>query len=190
MTERSRTTVLAVDDEEAYVDAFARWLGDDYDVRTATKGEDAFQQLDEAVDVILLDRRMPGLSGDQVLSEIRARDIDCQVAMVTAVEPGFDIVEMGFDDYVVKPVSEEDLVGLVESLLRRATFDEQFRECFALASKKAALEANRDPEELATSEEYSELNDRLKDAESRANRTLSELLADGDIDAAYRSIEN
>ena len=185
-----RPTVLVVDDEEAYVDAFARWLGTDYDVRTATNGEDAFQQLDEAIDVILLDRRMPGLSGDEVLSEVRARDIDCQVAMVTAVEPGFDIVEMGFDDYVIKPVARADLTGLVDSLLRRATFDEQFRECFALASKIAALEANRDAKELERSEEYAELRRRLRDAETRADRTLDELLNDGDIDAAYRSIEN
>ena len=190
MTGRDRATVLAVDDEEAYVEAFARWLGGDYDVRTATTGEDAFQQLDGAVDVVLLDRRMPGLSGDEILSEIRARDITCQVAMVTAVEPGFDIVEMGFDDYVVKPVSMEDIVGLVESLLRRATFDEQFQECFALASKKAALEANRSPDELAGSEVYAQLNDQLRNAELQANRTLDELLAEGDIDAAYRSIES
>jgi DNA-binding response OmpR family regulator len=190
MTGSDRPTVLAVDDEEAYVEAFARWLDDDYDVRTATTGEDAFQQLDEAVDVVLLDRRMPGLSGDDVLSEIRARDIDCQVAMVTAVEPGFDIVEMGFDDYVVKPISEADLVRLIEALLRRSTFDAQFRECFALASKKAALEANRTPEELAESEEYTQLNERLRSAEARANRTLDELLDEGDIDAAYRSLES
>ena len=185
-----RPTVLVVDDEEAYVEAFARWLGIDYDVRTATNGEDAFQQLDEAVDVILLDRRMPGLSGDEVLSEVRARDIDCQVAMVTAVEPGFDIVDMGFDDYVIKPVTKEDLARLVESLLRRATFDEQFRECFALASKIAALEANRGAKELERNEEYAELRERLHAAEARADRTLDELLNDGDIDAAYRSIEN
>ena len=190
MTVPDRPTVLVVDDEEAYVEAFARWLGGDYDVRTATNGEDAFQQLDEAIDVILLDRRMPGLSGDEVLSEVRARDIDCQVAMVTAVEPGFDIVEMGFDDYVIKPVSRADLTRLVDSLLRRASFDEQFRECFALASKIAALEANREAKQLERSEEYAELRRRLRDAESRADRTLDELLNDGDIDAAYRSIEN
>jgi len=190
MNVSDRPTVLVVDDEEAYVEAFARWLDGDYDVRTATNGEDAFQQLDEAVDVILLDRRMPGLSGDEVLSEVRARDIDCQVAMVTAVEPGFDIVEMGFDDYVIKPVSQEDLTTLVESLLRRATFDEQFRECFALASKIAALEANREPRELEQSEEYAELCRRLREAEAQADRTLDDLMNDGNIDAAYRSIEN
>ena len=181
--------MLAVDDEEAHVASYARWLESDYDVRTATSGEDAFQQLDEAVDVVLLDRRMPGLSGDDVLSEIRARDVDCQVAMVTAVDPDFDVVELGFDDYLVKPVDEAQVVGLVEALLRRATFDEQFRECFALASKKAALEANRDPDELAESEVYAELVERLRQAESRANRTLDELLDDGDIDEAYRTLE-
>jgi len=185
-----RPTVLVVDDEEAYVEAFARWLESEYDVRTATNGEDAFQQLDGAVDVILLDRRMPGLSGDEVLAEARARDIDCQIAMVTAVEPGTDIVEMGFDDYAVKPVSETELLELVAALLRRAAFDDKFRECFSLASKIAALEANRDPRELERSDEYAELRARLRDAEEEADQTLDELLERGDIDAAYRSIEN
>ena len=188
MTGRAVRTVLAVDDEAAYVEAFARWLESDYDVRTATTGEDAFQQLDEAVDVVLLDRRMPGLSGDEVLTEIRARDIECQVAMVTAIEPDFDIIEMGFDDYAVKPLERAELHALVADLLRRAEFDEKFRECFSLASKKAALEANRDPEALARSEEYQQLTEQLAAAEQDANRTLDELLDGGDIEAAYRSL--
>ena len=190
MSQRSSPTVLAVDDEGAYVEAFARWLEGEYDVRTATTGEEAFQQLDEAVDVVLLDRRMPGLSGDEILAEIRARDIECQIAMVTAVEPAFDILEMGFDDYAVKPLERRELLELVADLLRRADFDEKFRECFSLASKKAALEANRDPEALARSEEYQQLTERLAAAEDDANRTLDELLDGGDIEAAYRSLSH
>jgi len=102
--------VLVVEDEPDLADLYAAWLGDEYRVRTAYGGQEALDELDEAddeVDAILLDRRMPGLSGDEVLAAVRERGIDCRVAMVTAVEPDFDILKMGFDDYLVKPVTSD-----------------------------------------------------------------------------------
>ena len=114
--------VLVVEDEPDLADLYAAWLGDEYRVRTAYGGREALDELDEAdeVDAILLDRRMPGLSGDEVLTAVRDRGIDCRVAMVTAVEPDFDILEMGFDDYLVKPVSKDDLLGVVETMRSRS----------------------------------------------------------------------
>ncbi|TKX52052.1 response regulator, partial [Halorubrum sp. SS7] len=58
--------VLVVEDEPDLADLYAAWLGDEYRVRTAYGGREALDQLDETddeVDAILLDRRMPGLSG-------------------------------------------------------------------------------------------------------------------------------
>ncbi|WP_135828696.1 HalX domain-containing protein [Halorussus halobius] len=152
-----QSTVLVVDDERDVADLYAMWLQDDYRVRSAYEGEQALDVLDESVDVVLLDRRMPGQSGDEVLEEIRERDIDCRVVMVTAVKPDFDILEMGFDDYLVKPVSREDLQGTVEQMLTRVDYSGQLQEYFSLVSKKAVLEAEKDPEALEATEEYREL---------------------------------
>lgn len=185
-----QATVLVVDDEEAYVDAYATWLGERYRVKTATSGERAIDQLDIEVDVVLLDRRMPGLSGDEVLRSIRDRSFDCRVAMITAVEPDFDIIEMGFDEYLVKPVSRDDLFDIVETLLTRAEFDARVQECFSLVSKKTALESVMDTDHLQAAEEYQRLQERIQRIETEMNETLDDLIDRGKVAAAYYDIES
>ncbi|WP_073306536.1 response regulator [Halobaculum gomorrense] len=140
MSDDSNATVLLVDDEEALVSMYEAYLADRYEVRTATSGAEALSIADDTVDVALLDRRMPEMRGEEVLRELRAAEIGCRVAMLTAVQPTVDIVDMPFDDYRVKPVNEAELVGVVEVLIERAAYGERSQEFFALASKKAALE--------------------------------------------------
>jgi DNA-binding response OmpR family regulator len=167
--------VLIVEDEPDLADLYAAWLREACTVRTAYNGGQALDALDEDIDIVLLDRRMPGLSGDEVLETLRDRGLDTRVAMVTAVEPDFDIVGMGFDDYLVKPVSQRDLMETVDQLLLRSTYDEQLQELFALASKKAVLDAQKTEAELRASEEYARLEDRLAVLRARIDDTVSEL---------------
>ncbi|CDK40441.1 HoxA-like transcriptional regulator [Halorubrum sp. DM2] len=173
MTEAPDATVLAVDDEPDLAELYRVYLDPAYDVRIATGGEEAIDAMDDAVDVVLLDRRMPDMSGHEVLTEIRGEGYDARVAMLTAVEPDVDIVEMPFDDYKTKPVTKEDLLTLVEVLLHRAAFDEQSQEFFALASKKAALEASG----TTNSEEYEELIERMESVRLEVDDTLDLLSA-------------
>ncbi len=169
-------SVLIVEDEPDLADLYAAWLEEEYDVRRAYDGTEALDAIDGTIDVVLLDRRMPGLSGDTVLDTIRERSLDCRVAMVTAVEPDFDIVEMRFDEYLVKPVSSDELVDAIDQLLLRSTHDEQLREFFALASKKALLDEQKTAAERQASQEYAELEDRLAVLRTRVNDTMQELL--------------
>jgi len=60
--------------------------------------------MDDEVDAVLLDRRMPDVHGDEVLARLREEGCDCPVIMTTAVDPGMDILEMDFEDYLCKPV--------------------------------------------------------------------------------------
>ena len=168
-------TVLVVEDEPDLAELYTAWLSDICDVRTAYDGEQALQAMDESVDIVLLDRRMPGLSGDEVLAALRDRELDPRIAMVTAVEPDFDIVEMGFDEYLVKPVTREDLVETVDQLLLRSAYDEQILELFALASKKTLLDAEKTDAELRASEEYARLVDRLVVLRETVDETVMEL---------------
>jgi DNA-binding response OmpR family regulator len=173
-------TVLVADDEAALVDLYREFLADEYDVRTATDGTEALEQVDDAVDVVLLDRRMPDRSGDEVLSELRNRGLDCMVAMLTAVEPDTDIVEMPFDDYRVKPLDRSELLGLVELLVERATYDERSREFFRLASKKAALEVADNDD----TDEYARLLERMADVRAEMDETLDRIGAE----AAFKDV--
>ncbi len=182
--------VLVVEDEPDLADLYAAWLGDEYRVRTAYGGHEALDQLDDEVDAILLDRRMPGLSGDEVLAEVRERGIDCRVAMVTAVEPDFDILEMGFDDYLVKPVTKEALRETVEGLLRRGSYDAGVQELFALTSKRAILESEKSTSELADHEEYQHLTDRIETLRDDLDRTLGEVEEHDEFERLFQEFEN
>lgn len=165
------TTVLLVDDEAELADLYATLLEDEYDVRTATSGTEALTKVDETVDVALLDRRMPQMSGDELLAKLRERSHTLQVAMLTAVDPDVDILDMPFDDYKVKPVSKNELIGVVETLTQRATYNERSQELFNLASKKAALELeNKDG-----TEEYEELVERMQTVRERVDETLDDV---------------
>ena len=110
------STVLVVEDKEELAETFAAWLEPDHEVRLALTGHEALDLADETVDVVLLDRRLPDIDGREVLDRLRADGLDCRVCMVTAVQPDFDILDMGFDDYAVKPVFQDDL--LVDRLQR------------------------------------------------------------------------
>ncbi|MFC7323493.1 response regulator [Halorubrum rutilum] len=173
MSDETPATVLAVDDEPDLAELYRVYLDSAYDVRIATGGEAALERMDESVDVVLLDRRMPDLSGHEVLSAMREAGYDARVAMLTAVEPDVDIVDMPFDDYKTKPVTKEDLLTLVEVLLHRAEFDAHSQEFFALASKKAALEAAG----TTGTEEYEELIERMESVRDRVDDTLDNLSA-------------
>jgi DNA-binding response OmpR family regulator len=77
--------------------------------------------------------------------------------MVTAVEPTLDIVEMPFDEYLVKPVTGDQLIDVVERMLVRETLEAQVQRMFVLASKMATLESKLTYEQLDQSDEYETL---------------------------------
>jgi two-component system response regulator CpxR len=120
--------ILVVDDLQDYLDLYERRLGDEYDVETAAGGAEAIERVGPDVDVVLLDRDMPEVPGREVLAAIRNADFECRVAMVTAQEPDEDVVELGYDAYLQKPVSGPDLEATVTRLLRLAAYSDAVEE--------------------------------------------------------------
>lgn len=154
-------TVLIVEDQEGLAEAYAAVLASQYEVRTAHSGTEGLEVVDADVDVILLDRRMPGMSGDEVLAELVDRDVNARIAMLTAVEPTGEILEMPFDNYVTKPIDNAELIELVEHLLTWNDYDGQTREYFRLGAKKLALESAA----KERTEEYSHIVERMDELE-------------------------
>jgi DNA-binding response OmpR family regulator len=185
-TNDTRPTVLLVDDEPGLLELYDAWLSDICTVLTADGGEEALERVDESVDVAFLDRRMPDLSGDEVLAEMRARGHDCQVAMLTAVQPEEDIVDMPFDDYLTKPVDENDVKAVVDTLIERREYDERSQQLFSLASKRAALEASPDINHEA-SEEYQRLTERMERLRAELDDQLDKLMGH-DYESAFKDI--
>jgi putative nucleotidyltransferase with HDIG domain len=115
--------VLVVDDEATFRDALARYLEHrGFAVRTASSGEEALERLREAsAAVMLLDIRMPGMSGIDVVPE--ALDIDSDVAIVmlsamTDATSAAHCMQRGALDYLTKPIDLRDLGLAVDRALR------------------------------------------------------------------------
>jgi CheY-like chemotaxis protein len=170
--EQSGATILVVDDEQSVADGYALRLGSQYDdVETAYGGPETLEVLEATdVDVLLLDRRMPEMTGDEVLDEVRERGYDCRVIMVTAVNPDFDIVDMPFDDYLQKPIEKENLFAAIEQQLHAEQFDSDLEQYFAASSKIAVLEADKSEAQLADNKKYR----RLKEEAARLESDLEE----------------
>ena len=166
--------VLMVDDEKQVADAYALRLQDVADVTVAYGGEEALSVVEEGrpPDVVLLDRHMPGRSGDEVLAELRERELTTRVIMVTAIDPDLGIVEMPFDDYLSKPVDRADLHAAIDQQCQVLAY-ELLGEYFGLASTRAVL--TTDGSAAADAEEkLAEIESDMQTAEKRVRALLPE----------------
>ncbi len=116
--------VLVVDDDLNIVKLIKLYLEkEDYTVCTAHDGEEALQVFkSEAPDIIILDIMMPKLDGNSVCREIR-KTSDVPIIMLTAKGETFDKVlslELGADDYIVKPFEPKELIARMKAILRRS----------------------------------------------------------------------
>jgi len=183
----SDPSVLVVEDEPDIAALYAGFLEERYDVDLAETAAEAIDRVDAAVDVVLLDRRLPDGSGDDVLDHIREAGYDCRVAMVTAVEPDFDIIDMGFDLYLTKPVSRSKLLAAIDTLLTRSEYDDLIQEAAALASKRAVLNAQKPAAQREGNEAYAELVERLETLDADIDE-LGESLSSDDYRAMFRDL--
>lgn len=116
--------ILIVEDEAPMRTALADALSDvGYRVMTAVDGDEGLERaLAESPDLLLLDVMMPGLSGFSVCQELRKTGNISPVIMLTAkgqVEDRVTGLDVGADDYLVKPFSIRELLARVRALLRR-----------------------------------------------------------------------
>lgn len=163
-----KPTVLVVEDEPALADVYAIWLHEDYEVEVVHTGESALETLRETtVEVVLLDRHLPDISGDEVLVALRDWGMDARVAMVTGVSPGFDVLDLGFDDYLLKPVDRETLLGTVDGLIEEISFDSLYVELTSLRVRRNVLRAELPESRLEANDRYVEVVERIEELERR-----------------------
>ncbi len=115
--------ILVADDDVNIADLLRLYLEKEgYTLTLANNGEEALEKFNmETPDIVLLDIMMPKLDGWQVCREIRKKS-NCPIIMITAKGETFDKVlglELGADDYVVKPFDSKEIVARIKAVMRR-----------------------------------------------------------------------
>jgi len=124
--------VLVVEDERKLAQVVATALqAEHYDVVIASTGEDGFFRANaEAFDLVVLDLMLPGRNGLEILQALRQRRIQTPVLVLTARDGVEDRVlglDLGADDYLVKPFALPELLARIRALLRRGRPSEVLR---------------------------------------------------------------
>jgi DNA-binding NtrC family response regulator len=117
------TKILIVDDESIMRESLAGWLErDGHYVRTAPSGEDALRKCTETrFDILLVDIKMEGMSGLEVLRRVKENDSEVAVVMITAygsIATAIEAMKNGAFDYMLKPFDPSELGVLVEKIIR------------------------------------------------------------------------
>ena len=125
----STLRILIVDDDENIAELISLYLTKElYETRTASDGEEALTAFREfSPDLILLDLMLPGIDGYEVCRRIR-QDSNTPIIMLSAKGETFDKVlglELGADDYMIKPFDPKELVARVKAVLRRTAVPRQ-----------------------------------------------------------------
>ena len=179
--------VLIVDDEKQVADAYALRMEGVADTTIAYSGEEALATVDpsDPPDVVLLDRHMPGLSGDDVLTQLRELDARMRIIMITAIDPQLAILELPFDEYLCKPVERADVRAAVDQQCQVLAYD-LLGEYFRLESKRAVISAELSQEQLQEHDEFVEVDARTSEVRARAERLLPEA---GDLIESFTDID-
>ena len=119
------TKILVVEDEDSVLEPLELLLSKEgFSVITARTGKEALQKFDSAsVEIVLLDLMIPEISGTEVCRQIRSKS-SVPIIMLTAKDAEVDKVvglELGADDYIVKPYSKAELVARIRAVLRRSS---------------------------------------------------------------------
>lgn len=170
--------ILVVDDEKAARKSLADILRlEGYDVSAVEDGSTALETFKEqSIDLVLLDIRMPGMDGIEVMQQVTEISPDTQIIMLTAhgsMESAIDSLRYGAHDYLIKPSSPQEILSSVAGALARHA--EAQRKRILLGQMETSLQQLKDAEGVA------------KQANSAGQRVIS--LHDGVmVDLARREI--
>lgn len=145
--------ILIVEDNIDLLDSMKQILEQEFEIESATDGEEGlFLAMQNIFDVILLDVMLPEMDGFEILKQLRSERIMTPILFVTAKDALEDRVtglELGGDDYLVKPFQGPELIARIRALLRRSgrlTMDHTIRyRGIELFGKEQEIKINGNP---------------------------------------------
>jgi DNA-binding NtrC family response regulator len=128
-------SVLVVDDEVGPRESLRMILQPLYEVKTASNGQEALQFLQEGkIDLITLDLKMPGLSGLDVLKEIKKMNAEAAVVIITAygsLTNAHEAIRYGAVDFISKPYNATDILAVVRRTVEQKQFNLKTKDSLA-----------------------------------------------------------
>lgn len=123
-------SILVIDDDESLRDTIGVMLEQEgFRAVLAADGKSGFDKaLTLKPDMVLVDLRLPGMSGIEICKQLRAAKLTTPIIVLSAVGEEIDkvlLLEIGADDYVVKPFGARELMARIRAVLRRAAPDER-----------------------------------------------------------------
>src|SRR5918912_3061933 len=113
--------ILIIDDDQSLLESYTVLLEDEFQVHTAETGEAGLDLLrHQDIHIVLLDIRLPGIDGIEVLRRIKAMDENVDVIMITAVKDvrvAVEAIKLGAHDYLEKPFEIDDILSLLRRTL-------------------------------------------------------------------------
>jgi DNA-binding response OmpR family regulator len=121
-------TILVIDDDENLRDTIAMMLEQDgFHAILSGDGRDGFDKaLMHKPDLVLVDLRLPGMSGTEICKQLRAAKLNTPIIVLSALGDEVDkvlLLEIGADDYMVKPFGTRELMARIRAVLRRTSSD-------------------------------------------------------------------
>lgn len=120
-------TILIVDDEVGPRESLRMILKPIYEIHTAVDGEEALQFIrNENIDLVTLDLRMPGLSGIEVLREIKKIRPDVEVIVITGygtLTNAQEAIRFGAGDFISKPFNVADIIAIISKSFERRNYN-------------------------------------------------------------------
>jgi DNA-binding response OmpR family regulator len=119
-------TILVIDDDESLQDTIAVMLEQEgFRVAQARDGKTGYERaLTLKPDLLIVDLRLPGMPGVEICKQLRSAQIQTPIVVLSAVGEEVDkvlLLEIGADDYVVKPFGRRELLARIRAVLRRAS---------------------------------------------------------------------
>lgn len=154
--------LLVVDDDPEIASLLSELLElEGFEVETANNGMQALEKFDMSFDLILLDIMMPEMNGLNVLSQLRSK-FTVPVIFLTAKDNEYDKIiglELGADDYILKPFNDRELIARINALLRRTRWDNLVNETDDLPQQYTVdkLVLNRKQQSVYYDSKYIEL---------------------------------